>query len=1060
MERKPHTEDADVAAIVQGILTIQTRFAAQQFRPLARGTHAKGICARAQFEVFDIMRTVPDSRLAARLAHGLFAKPGIYPATVRFANAESYVFSDRKADVRAFSFSVELPPGAFGSAIRQDFSMNNATTFPINDAHMFAVLMQVLTAPSKVGALRSLPFRDLLRAIKTQVSGTLQKRSRRRAYQQMRYWSTVPFRHGPADVVKYSAIPGAGNSAAALQDSPNCLQNELIRHLNDDVEMSSFDFGLQLLDTERMTRWLRKRDASYWIENASVEWNEKQAPFHIVGRLTLLSKSQMSADESRSMYIDVTENRTADSQPIGGINRARWSAESASRKARMTQPAAAVPPPPAATTAAALPTRRSTIATIARWAAMFLIAVAALAIGATACAVRAARANIPVPEHVDEVRYLDQGWGYQRESPGRETYYYTPQGASIHGIRYSWFVNLERPLTRARFADPDHLRSLGFIVEPVATHSNPDQLPVGFSRSFDITLNDDVVDVSCAACHTGQLNITRSGKTTAIRIDGGSALNAFTDMKSGHFAPVLTSALISTYVNPFKFNRFARRVLGPEYYADGKSKLAADMWTVIKELAGVGWTEFHDNLYPTQEGFGRTDALARIGNTVFGDHLDPANYKIGDAPVSYPYVWNIWKFDWVQYNASVSQPMARNVGEAMGTGASYQFVDPYGRPVTADQRYRTSISFEHLRTLEDTLQMLKPPQWPEDLLGTVDQAKAEKGRQLFQQHCVGCHGPHVAADALKHVVSPERTADEPLWVIRIKDVQDVGTDPRAATNFARNKVDLSRTGLLPSEVRALLKRQLDQQKARHANLLPALEQEFARRKAAGADEATLGEMQQEIKEAQEYGAELTDEGIARQLDAIDLKSLPVGRGLNIFGLIVRDRYYTDNHLSDQARSCFEGFGMLDLPQVETGYKPRPLEGVWATPPFLHNGSVPNLYELLSPVAERSKTFHLGHREFDPVKVGYAAEPEGTSGFVFNTTLPGNSNSGHEFRAGYVPFDEDKPASAQYQGGVIGPGLTPEERWDVIEYLKIHRDDPKPAPPRTAQDCLALLGGAR
>ena len=192
----------------------------------------------------------------------------------------------------------------------------------------------------------------------------------------------------------------------------------------------------------------------------------------------------------------------------------------------------------------------------------------------------------------------------------------------------------------------------------------------------------------------------------------------------------------------------------------------------------------------------------------------------------------------MQYNASVSQPMARNVGEAMGTGASYQFIDAYGRPVPAEQRYRTSISFDNLLKLEGTLQMLKPPPWPEDLLGNVDQAKAEKGRVLFQQHCVGCHGPHVAAEALKHAVSPGRTADEPLWVIRMKDVQDVGTDPRAAVNFAQNKVDLTRTGLLPSEVRALLKRQLDQQQARHKDLLPALEQEFARRKAAGADEAT------------------------------------------------------------------------------------------------------------------------------------------------------------------------------------------------------------------------------
>src|SRR5207344_2987195 len=100
------------------------------------------------------------------------------------------------------------------------------------------------------------------------------------------------------------------------------------------------------------------------------------------------------------------------------------------------------------------------------------------------------------------------------------------------------------------------------------------------------------------------------------------------------------------------------------------------------------WTEKSRGLVPTEEGYGRTDALARIANTVFGDNLDAVNYAVGNAPVSFPPVWNIWKFDWVQYNASVSQPMARNIGEAMGVGASYRLVDDYGRPIPPSDRYR------------------------------------------------------------------------------------------------------------------------------------------------------------------------------------------------------------------------------------------------------------------------------------------------------------------------------------------------------------------------------------
>ena len=93
---------------------------------------------------------------------------------------------------------------------------------------------------------------------------------------------------------------------------------ELIRHLNEDATMSSFDFGLQFLDADHMTYQGKRRDANFWIENAAVEWPEAQAPFHTVARLTLLAKSELSADACEAAYIDVARNSTADSAPVGG----------------------------------------------------------------------------------------------------------------------------------------------------------------------------------------------------------------------------------------------------------------------------------------------------------------------------------------------------------------------------------------------------------------------------------------------------------------------------------------------------------------------------------------------------------------------------------------------------------------------------------------------------------------------------------------------------------------------------------------------------------------------
>ncbi len=88
------------------------------------------------------------------------------------------------------------------------------------------------------------------------------------------------------------------------------------------------------------------------------------------------------------------------------------------------------------------------------------------------------------------------------------------------------------------------------------------------------------------------------------------------------------------------------------------------------------------------------------------------------------------------------------------------------------------------------------------------------------------------------------------------------------------------------------------------------------------------------------------------------------------------------------------------------YKARPLNGIWATAPYLHNGSVPTLYDLLLPASPtpndpkemtyRPKTFYVGSREFDPKKVGFRTDTNGGSGFFFDTTLPSNSNAGHEY----------------------------------------------------------------
>jgi hypothetical protein len=118
-----------------------------------------------------------------------------------------------------------------------------------------------------------------------------------------------------------------------------------------------------------------------------------------------------------------------------------------------------------------------------------------------------------------------------------------------------------------------------------------------------------------------------------------------------------------------------------------------------------------------------------------------------------------------------------------------------------------------------------------------------------------------------------------------------------------------------------------------------------------------------------------------------------------------------------------------------GYVAVPLDGIWARAPFLHNGSVPTLRDLLEPAACRPRFFARGNDVYDPVNVGFqswAAQaeppcaprgapdgpaprtaPNGARLFHFDTTLPGNDNGGHLF----------------------GTDLTPADKTALLEYLK-------------------------
>jgi hypothetical protein len=93
-----------------------------------------------------------------------------------------------------------------------------------------------------------------------------------------------------------------------------------------------------------------------------------------------------------------------------------------------------------------------------------------------------------------------------------------------------------------------------------------------------------------------------------------------------------------------------------------------------------------------------------------------------------------------------------------------------------------------------------------------------------------------------------------------------------------------------------------------------------------------------------------------------------------------------------------------------GYVAETLDGLWLRAPYLHNGSVPTLADLLEGPQNRPKAFVRGGEVLDPNRGGFVApscdpsRPE-KGVFCFDTTLPGNANSGHVYGADLTAADK-------------------------------------------------------
>jgi hypothetical protein len=610
--------------------------------------------------------------------------------------------------------------------------------------------------------------------------------------------------------------------------------------------------------------------------------------------------------------------------------------------------------------------------------------VAAAAVGSAAPAGEDPRGIVP-PPGVEVVKTLDQNWSDEESN----WFYDSGQGSRL--VPYDWFLALDQPGSEERFLATDHLHALGLIAR-TATPGNPDSLPVGFVRDAPYDDGTPALGITCAACHTALIT---HGKT-AYLVDGGPSGS---DVEQ--FLRRLATALVETADDDGRFDRFATRV-DPAATPQERRGLRDAVREIARER--IGYNDRNLSVPGgAPHGPGRIDAFGAIFNEVSATFLGiPGNARTADAPVSYPCLWDAPQHDRVQWNGIAENrtsalgtlifgtplvgALGRNTGEVLGVFGSARIND---HELLLPRHYDSTANKAHLLEFEATLTTLWSPEWP-TALGALDRAKIDRGAALYRTHCVDCHAPIDRADPDREVRAQMRA---------------VGTDGKLLANTTR----VVATGRLEGRQRSLqgLDR-FDDQAPVAAILKHVVERvmldplPLPQLREALADvvrkRELIGPMFHSSVEVGYQGKSVRGDvsGIRADDDALTL----YGAAADL------DRLRTELGIKPDGGNSLR----LAKGTVAGEYKARPLNGIWATAPYLHNGSVPTLVALLEPAARRPATFHVGSTEFDPQAVGFVDDPRFP---VFDTSLPGNGNAGHEY------------ASA----------LSAAEKADLLEYLK-------------------------
>lgn len=577
-----------------------------------------------------------------------------------------------------------------------------------------------------------------------------------------------------------------------------------------------------------------------------------------------------------------------------------------------------------------------------------------------------------------------QGWARDRQL----NWYHANQGSRL--IPKAWLVALEDASSSEPFFTIPRMVSFGYISPDADDKVGMDLgLPIGFAvdHSDDSNLlrsrlrwaagqsnSEPWIGMTCAACHTGEV-ITPQGQH--IRIDGGPGMGDFQS-----FIEALDASVVATLADNAKFDRFAAKVLGPAIDRDKgmlRTALTAfNDWE--RKIDGLNNPEA-PRKQALRYGYGRLDAFGHIFNKVSaltgaGDQFSaPA-----DAPVSYPFLWNVAQHDKVQWNGIAPNKrvgfgnhyvdvgaLGRNTGEVIGVFADVVVAKDY----SGLSGYVSTVDVQNLDAIELQLGKLLPPKWP----AAFEQPKPEMvtaGRKLFVQHCQECHADldRTQLDKRFNVVMT------PIWGKR-----GVGTDPWMACNAFTYRAQTGNLENVP--IGFIGGKQRFGPIADDSQMLTA---------------TVIGVIA----------------GKKRELAKAAAKAL-IGLPRPVKGTGLAEPEFAQKPAAEREQICRD-----NASNALMAYKGRPLTGIWATAPYLHNGSVRTLFELLKAPVNREPSFVVGSRVFDPEKVGFVSAPSGVP-FTFvardavtKKPIPSNSNDGHDYG---------------------NAGFTDQQRYELIAYMK-------------------------